>query len=163
MKKNKHTIFIIILVFLIVTISIFILLNFRNIFPGKYQFTHSNINNEDYNYYIEIVKNKKGKNEINFGDVFKFEWDKMYIYSRPNKYDEGFEKDGIENTFGVKDTSWEYVNQIYFIKDNITVYHFSYNQYYLYFDEQSMMINRENAIFIGKNRFFLLTLYQKRD
>jgi len=58
----------------------------------------------------------------------------------------------------------ENINQIYFIKDNtlINESRFCYDQNYLVFKEQSVMIDREDAVFTGRRWFNRLTLYQRK-
>ena len=159
--KKQYTMLTKILVIIVGVILfslVFVSLNFYHIFPGHLE-TSSYFSREDFNYYTKITESIKKNKKVDFEEIFNFEWDKMYIFSRPNEVDDGLEKAGIDNELGVVDTSWENINQVFFIKDNKTVYRFVFNQNFMVFKEQSVMISRGTAIFNGKYWFRSLTLY----
>jgi len=136
---------------------VFVMANFRYIFPSKYAYNDLN------DYYFAITKSIKENKEADFGKIFNFEWDEMYVFSYPVMYDDGLRKIGITNYTEMDDRfmSDEMLRQITFLKDKQEVFCFTYSGAYLDFGQKSVMIDRNDAVFTGKRWFNRLTLYKK--
>ena len=100
---------------------------------------------ESLEYYNTILKLAKKSKTVDFGQVFDFEWEKMYFQKdemNPYILDERL---GIETY--VCDAWWGYPYRIIFINNNEIVFDFLYDSVYIEFDKTDVFVSRENSTF----------------